>query len=78
METLLAVEYMHNSSFVFGLKVVVYSCTWIEDITSSVFCLTRFRFCCTRDDYCVTIYHKVIEATLNPNAETKVETFDGL
>jgi hypothetical protein len=76
METFYAVEYMHTSSFVFGLKVHVRCCTWIEDTASSVFYLTCFRICCTCDDYCVTIYHGVIEATSDPTTQARVETHD--
>jgi hypothetical protein len=41
-----------------------------------VFGLTSFPFFCTSDDYCVTIYHDVIQPTSNPTTQARVETHD--
>ncbi len=69
---------MHTSSSVFALKIHVFYCNRIDDTPSSVFHLTRFLFCCTGDNYCVPIYHPVIEASSNPTTHTLVKTHHGL
>src|SRR5882672_5583538 len=69
---------MHTSSSVFVLEIHVFYCNWIDDAPSSVFYLTRFLSCCTGDNYCVPIYHAVIEASSNLTTHTLVKTHHGL
>src|SRR6266700_5040004 len=68
------VAYMHNPSFVLGLKTHVFYCMWNNDATPSVFQLTLALFHCTCDDYCVPIYQGVIEPSPNPTIHAQSKT----